>query len=86
MLMQVGQFLDHDMSRTAISKLATNARGQHRLTIVSFITWREELRFANVLDVVTYNKTHHTLSSAVFYRATKVLEPYSGQIGPDDVV
>ena len=27
MLMQVGQFVDHDLTRTAISKLAVNARG-----------------------------------------------------------
>jgi len=28
MLMQVGQFVDHDLTRTAISKLAVNARGR----------------------------------------------------------
>jgi len=36
MLMIMGQFLDHDMSRTAISKIAASAEGQFFLRSLNF--------------------------------------------------
>jgi len=35
MLMLFGQFLDHDMSKTAISKIAASAKGQHSPDVIN---------------------------------------------------